>query len=149
MFGSIDKTKTYSVITVKSPVKLTWLHRVVLTPGVYEYPGDITPKLRKVSDMRDMHAGLYKILVVNPAQTVPAVDTTPVIQSVIQEPVVVAPGVSISPEARPEITTLEKVPMDDIVVIEDASGKPIDPEITEVSDKPAKRGRPAKVVVPA
>jgi len=68
MFGTVDKDKLYTVITVHHPVKLMWLRRTPLAPGQYEVQGDVLSKIRKTADSRLVTAGLISLTVVDPAK---------------------------------------------------------------------------------
>ena len=61
MFGPIDITRPYSILTVNSPVKIMPLRRAALSPGVYHIQGDIRPKLGHRSVRELQVAGLISV----------------------------------------------------------------------------------------
>lgn len=65
MFGPVDTAKTYTVVTVHTPCQVGCLRRAVLPRGVYQYQGDLRPKVRQLSERRKILAGMFSIEVFN------------------------------------------------------------------------------------
>jgi hypothetical protein len=137
MFGTVDETRPYSVITVREPVKIMPLRRAPLAPGVYKIQGDIRGKLGHVRDRRLQASNIF---------TVDYVEGEPREK---YETSLISPEVSeiVSPESERAIT--EEVPKT-LPGVESQLSKPKVKEVEEepleapTSEKPKRKRRTRK-----
>lgn len=129
LLGPVDTSKTYSIVTVSSPVKLDWLRRAALAPGQYRLAGDWSTKIRRSKDWRYIQSGVVKVEVVE-HDLLPQETVAPIAQPVAAD---TKPEATFE-VAKPSVT--EADPGDEPVVVEDddaVEAKPIVPTETPKS----------------
>jgi hypothetical protein len=105
MFGPVDTTKTYTVVTVHTPCQVGCLRRAVLPRGVYQYQGDLRPKVRQLSERRKILAGLFSIEVFNAPTPTRIVVAQEKFTAVVAAPAAITPDTTVAARTAVGILT--------------------------------------------